>query len=238
MFYLPLYKITALLYNIIMYMYYIHIRRRPSMKSEAERYQFVLKKSGLSKSAFAESIGISRSHSYHLERGTQKPPRDVLERLSSVYNVNLNWLIHGKGPTGLDIDTVEIELLDQQAAAGHGREAEDYAEKRLFQLPRSLISPHRPERLLAVHVAGDSMVEAHICDGDIAIFHPGITEGSGIFVVSIGNALVVKRVDRDPASQTIVLYSANPAYPPRRFCGDELADIRIAGRVVACYHRV
>jgi SOS-response transcriptional repressor LexA len=198
----------------------------------------VLEKSGLSKSAFAESIGISRSHSYHLERGTQKPPREVLERLATVYNVNLNWLIHGKGPSGLDIDTVEIELLDQEAAAGRGREAEDYAEKRLFQIPRSLIAPHRPERLLAVHVAGDSMIEAHICDGDIAVFHPGLTEGSGIFVVSIANTLVVKRVDRDIASQTIVLYSANPAYEPRYFPGPALDDIRIAGRVVACYHKV
>jgi SOS-response transcriptional repressor LexA len=82
------------------------------------------------------------------------------------------------------------------------------------------------------------MIEAHICDGDIAIFHPGITEGNGIFVISIGNSLVVKRVDRDPASQTIVLISANPAYEPRRFTGNHVSDIRIAGRVVACYHRV
>jgi phage repressor protein C with HTH and peptisase S24 domain len=82
------------------------------------------------------------------------------------------------------------------------------------------------------------MIEAHICDGDIAIFHPGITEGNGIYVVSVGNTLVVKRVDRDPANQTIILISANPAYEPRRFSGDELGGIRIAGRVVACYHRV
>jgi hypothetical protein len=43
--------------------------------------------------------------------------------LAAVYQVNLNWLIHGKGPSGLDMDTVEIELLDQEAAAGHSREA-------------------------------------------------------------------------------------------------------------------
>ncbi|GHU10668.1 hypothetical protein FACS1894151_10200 [Spirochaetia bacterium] len=82
------------------------------------------------------------------------------------------------------------------------------------------------------------MIEAHICDGDIAIFHPNITEGNGIFVVSVGNSLVVKRVDRDITSQTIVLYSANPAYEPRRFSGEELDNIRVAGKVVACYHRV
>jgi phage repressor protein C with HTH and peptisase S24 domain len=82
------------------------------------------------------------------------------------------------------------------------------------------------------------MIEAHIGDGDIAIFHPGLTEGNGIFVVSVGDSLVVKRVDRDPASRTIVLYSANPDYEPRRFSGPETGDIRIAGRVVAVYHRV
>ncbi|GHV70977.1 hypothetical protein AGMMS49928_20860 [Spirochaetia bacterium] len=82
------------------------------------------------------------------------------------------------------------------------------------------------------------MIEAHICDGDIAIFHPGQTTGNGIFVVSIGNSLVVKRVDRDIASQIIILISANPAYEPRRFSGPELDEIRVAGRVVACYHRV
>jgi len=102
------------------------------MRNEAERYQFVLEKSGLSKTAFAESIGISRSHNYHLERGTQKPPRDVLERLASVYNVNLNWLIHGQGPSGLENNTVEIELLDQEAAAGQGREIADYIEKAVY----------------------------------------------------------------------------------------------------------
>jgi SOS-response transcriptional repressor LexA len=175
---------------------------------------------------------------WQIAAGRLRFPRNLLSRLADTYHVNLHWFLTGKGPSGLDIDTVEIELLDQEAAAGQGREAEDYAERRLFQIPRSLISPHRPERLLAVHVAGDSMIEAHIGDGDLAIFHPGLTEGSGIFVVSIGNTLVVKRVDRDPASRTIVLYSANPAYEPRYFSGDELSDIRIAGRVVACYHRV
>jgi SOS-response transcriptional repressor LexA len=41
-------------------------------------------------------------------------------------------------------------------------------------------------------VVGDSMIEAHICDGAIAIFHPGITGGNGIFVVAIGSKLVIK----------------------------------------------
>jgi SOS-response transcriptional repressor LexA len=208
------------------------------MAGEAERYNIIREKSGLSKKDFAESLGLSVSMNWQIAADRLRFPRNLLNRLADTYNVNLHWFLTGKGPSGLDPDTVEIELLAQEAAAGHGQEAEDCAEKRRFQIPRSLIAPHRPERLLAVHVTGDSMIEAHICDGDIAIFHPGLTEGSGIFVVSIGNILVVKRVDRDPASRTIVLYSANPAYEPCRFSERELEDIRIAGKVVACYHRV
>ncbi|MDR1149451.1 MAG: hypothetical protein LBK66_12560 [Spirochaetaceae bacterium] len=49
---------------------------------------------------------------------------------------------------------------------------------------------------------------------------------------------MVKRVNRDIASQTIVFYSANPAYEPRRFSGPELDEIRIAGKVVTCYHKM
>jgi phage repressor protein C with HTH and peptisase S24 domain len=61
---------------------------------------------------------------------------------------------------------------------------------------------------------------------------------SGIFVISLGNTLVVKRVDRDIANQTIVLYSANPADKPRRFSGREPETIMIAGRVMTVYRRV
>jgi SOS-response transcriptional repressor LexA len=208
------------------------------MDTELDRYNFIQEKSGLSKKDFAESLGMSKAHGFSVSRGSLKPSRNVLALLSKVYHINLHWFLTGQGPSGLENDTVEIELVDQEAAAGQGREVEDYAETRMFQIPRSLIGPYRPDRLLAVHVAGDSMVEAHICDGDIAIFHPGITEGTGIFVVSLGNTLVVKKVDRDPASGTVVLYSANPAYEPRRFSGAEADDIMITGKVVACYHKV
>jgi SOS-response transcriptional repressor LexA len=208
------------------------------MINEAERYKFVLEKSGLSKTDFAESVGISRSHNYHLERGTQKPPREVLERLASVYNVNLNWLIYGKGSSGLESNTVEIELLDQEAAAGLGREIADYIEKQYIPIIYDFLRPHRPENLKAVYVSGDSMIDERINDGDIAIFSTKQTEGNGIYVVSIGNSLVIKRVDFDLTNQTITLISANTAYEPRRYCGYELENIRVAGRVIACYHKV
>jgi hypothetical protein len=41
----------------------------------------------------------------------------------------------------LESDTVRLELLDQQAAAGQGRDMADYPEKQTFQVSRPLISP-------------------------------------------------------------------------------------------------
>jgi SOS-response transcriptional repressor LexA len=206
------------------------------MQTEAERFNFIQKESGLNKKDFAASLGLSKAMGFQISSSRLKPSREVLERLSSVYSVNLNWLILGKGEPTAEEDAA-IELFEQQAAAGRGREVEDYAEKQTLKIPRSLIAPYRPEKLKAVYVSGDSMVDELIHDGDIVIFHPELQTGNGIYVASIGNTLVVKRVDFDTHNRTIVLISANPAYPPRRFSGAELEGLRIAGRVVAWIHR-
>jgi hypothetical protein len=58
----------------------------------------------------------------------------------------------------------------------------------------------------------------------------GITEENDIYVISIGNIRIVKRVG-------LTLISANPACDPHRFSGPEVDSIRIAGKVVAVYHR-
>ena len=208
------------------------------MANEAERYSLILEKSGLSKKDFAESLGLSLSMNYQIASGRLKPPRDLLERLSAVHSVNLHWFITGEGSPGKDEDTVPIELLDQEAAAGLGREIEDYIEQHTFQVHRSLIAPYRPEKLQAVYVAGDSMIDEHINDGDIAIFHPGLKDGNGIYVLSAGNTLMVKRVDFDTKKRTITLISANSLYKSRLYSGIDVHDIRIAGRVLACIHKV
>jgi len=208
------------------------------METEADRYNLIQQGSGLSKKDFAESLGISKAMGYQISTGLLKPSREVMGALKQTYNINLHWFLTGIGSSGYENDTVQIELMNQEAAAGQGREVEDYTEKRTFLLPRSLIAPYRPDKLQAVYVAGDSMIDEHINDGDIAIFHPGLKEGNGIYVVSVGNTLLVKRLDFDTSNRTVILISANSAYKPRRLSGIDLMNIRIAGRVLACVHRV
>ena len=208
------------------------------MQTEADRYNIVQQASRLSKKEFAESLGISKAMGYQISTGLLKPSREVMDAIRHNYNVNLHWFLTGTGSYGNDPQTVEIELLDQEASAGQGRDVEDYIEKQYIPILYSLLRPHNPKNLKAVYVKGDSMVDERINDGDIAIYNIKQTEGNGIYVVSVGSTLMIKRIDFDPAKQEIKLISANPAYETRFYSGNEMNEIKFEGRVIACYHRV
>lgn len=52
---------------------------------------------GLSKGAFADSVGIDRSQYSKIENGKLTPTVNQLMEISSIYKVSLDWLIAGKG---------------------------------------------------------------------------------------------------------------------------------------------
>jgi SOS-response transcriptional repressor LexA len=206
------------------------------MENERDRFNFIQKTTGLTKKGFAESLGLSKALGYQISAGLLKPSREALEKLSSIYNVNLNWFLLGEG-SPFETEKAVIKLLDQEAAAGQGMEIQGYAEEKTLKLPLSLISPYRPENLLAVYVKGDSMTGEHIHNGDAVVYHPGLTQGNGIYVLSLDTALLVKRVSFDDMPRSVSLISANSAYPPRQISGAELENLRIEGRVVTCVHK-
>jgi SOS-response transcriptional repressor LexA len=110
---------------------------------------------------------------------------------------------------------VLITLLDQQAAVGQVREVEDYPEKHTCQVPYSFTALYHPNKLLAIFVSGDNMINEKINDGNIVIFHPKLKEGNTIYVVFIGNSLVVKRVDFNGINQAFYqckLRASSPAF--------------------------
>ena len=207
------------------------------MDNEAKRYNFIQKYSGLNKTDFAVSLGLSKAYGYQIATGRVCAPRKALKHLALEHQINLNWYLYGQGEPAVNEEAV-IELLEQEAAAGQGREIDEYTNKQTLRLPYSLIAPYKPEKLQAVYVKGDSMTNANINDGDVVVFYPGLIKGNGVYVVSVENTLLVKHVEFDGPGQSLRLVSANPTYKPRRYSGDELENIRLAGRVVACYHKM
>jgi len=86
----------------------------------------------------------------------------------------------------------------------------------------------------ALEVAGDSMIEAGIMDGDIALIRNGETAETGEIVVALVDEqeATLKRLRKKGAS--IALEPANPAYETRIFGPDR---VKIQGKLVGLFRR-
>lgn len=64
----------------------------------SDRLEKVMKYYGLSASGFADKVGVQRSSISHILSGRNKPSLDfVMKVLSSFEEVDLYWLLNGKG---------------------------------------------------------------------------------------------------------------------------------------------
>jgi repressor LexA len=81
-----------------------------------------------------------------------------------------------------------------------------------------------------LRVKGDSMLGAHILDGDYVLVHPQPTAAEGEIVVAlIGEEATVKRFHK--TEQGIVLKAENPKFSPIVISRKDSENFRIAGRV-------
>ena len=85
----------------------------------------------------------------------------------------------------------------------------------------------------ALRVRGDSMIDAHITDGDYVVIRPQQTAHDGDIVVAQveENAVTLKRFFRE--KNRIRLQPANEQYPPQFY-----EDVRIQGKLVGVIRRV
>ena len=92
--------------------------------------------------------------------------------------------------------------------------------------------------LFALTVNGDSMVEAHIADGDVVLLEPvqdpsRLRNGTIVSALVSGSGTTLKHFHRE--GDTITLGAANPAYAPIVLPADQVS---VQGRLVAVWRRV
>jgi repressor LexA len=96
----------------------------------------------------------------------------------------------------------------------------------VLQLPEEWAAPGA----FLLRVKGDSMVGAHILDGDFVLVHPQLTASEGEIVVAlIGDEATVKRFHK--TEQGITLAAENPAFDPIVIPRKDCDSVRIAGSV-------
>jgi repressor LexA len=107
----------------------------------------------------------------------------------------------------------ELPLLGQVAA---GAPIEAITDAEPIIVPRFLLGRVRPERVYALRVKGDSMIDEHICDGDIALIENRTEARDGEIVVALieGTRATLKRLFRFGAE--VELRPANSTLEPIR----------------------
>lgn len=110
-------------------------------------------------------------------------------------------------------------------AAGPLQEALELAEGSI-QVDATLV---HSENSFVLRVSGDSMIDAHILDGDLAVVRPQATADNGDIVVAVVNGeATLKRFFRD--AHRIRLQPENPHLEPILLAPDS-GDFRLAGKV-------
>jgi repressor LexA len=84
----------------------------------------------------------------------------------------------------------------------------------------------------ALRCVGDSMINAHIFDGDLVFIkeQPDVDNGE-IAAVVIDDEATLKRVYKYP--NRLELRPENPLFPVLQYEGDELSQVRIIGKAIA-----
>ena len=123
-----------------------------------------------------------------------------------------------------DVEAVTLPLYGRIAAGMPIEALRDHTAT--IDIPASLLGLGEH---YALEVAGDSMVEAGILDGDTVIIRRCDSADSGSIVVALVDAaeVTLKRLRRK--GQAIALEPANPAYETRIFGADR---VRVQGRLV------
>ena len=117
----------------------------------------------------------------------------------------------------------ELPLLGRVAA---GAPIDAITDAEPIIVPRFLLGRVRPERVYALKVSGDSMIDEHICDGDIALIENRTEARDGEIVVALveGARATLKRLFRFGAE--VELRPANSNLAPVRL---PAAQVRVQG---------
>jgi repressor LexA len=163
----------------------------------------------------------------HLTRDA-KMPRTVVEKPSRRRVRQDRPDEAAKAPAGSGSqDTVTVPVFGQIAADAPMFTGPD--PEGIMHLPRQMVGSGA---LFAVRVAGDSMVNANIFDGDCVIVRHQTTADDGDIVAAlIEEKATVKTLHR--ANGHVWLMPQNPSYKP--ILGDQCG---LMGKVVATVHRI
>lgn len=185
----------------------------------------------LTQKEVALAIGVNQNTYSYWETGKTKVDNVTLKKLAELFNVSVGYLLDEEriptlpGMTLLPPENKKIPIIGSVKCGPNGL-AYQYLEGYV------LVGEEFKGDIVAFRCTGDSMKDIGITDGDLAIvrLQDDIESGELAVVTINGDEGTLKRVRKFDGG--IILEAANQEYPPRVFTGQELALIRIVGKVL------
>jgi repressor LexA len=178
--------------------------------------------------SFIERHGYEPSYAQIARHFNVRSKATIAKHIAALERRGLLSRHHSDGAFGLDVKVEEVPsdavcevLLLGRIAAGAPIDALEDSEP--ICVPRFLLGRVRPERVYALRVAGDSMIDEHICDGDIALIENRTEARDGEIVVALvdGTHVTLKRIFR--FGSTVELRPANSQLAPLRLPATEVS---------------
>lgn len=214
------------------------IRKVDTHSSLGKRIREAIDLTGKKQVDFARELGVEPSHLNRWIKGVVAPSYDILAKIGNLTGASLDKIIADKEPvSAAEGDIAYIPLLDVRAAAGGGAICELEEIKNLVAFSQDWIRVAlkvSPKDLRLIYVDGDSM-EPTLHPGDIIVVNIGnhTVIRDGIYVVRVGQALLVKRLQILPGGKLKVKSDNSEAYEPFLIdLGKIGEDVAIIGRVV------
>jgi len=212
-----------------------------------ERVKGLLKDKNLTIKEFLDDIKVNYDTYNGLRRYNNLPRADEATKIAEALGVSVEYLVTGnevhridgfdKLPSNGNNDIALIDMYRVEAAAGKGLEVAEYYDVTQIPVLERFIYPYKAHQVKAVIVKGDSMEGVQICHNDIVLFVPEEREGNGIFVISINNKVLVKRLEFNPAEHCIKVLSENEKYAPIIIAENGADTLTVNGRVIVVLHR-
>ena len=195
-------------------------------------------------------FGVSQKGARKWLEGEAIPATARLGGIATKLSVNFEWLMSGTGPqsTGNHVAdyrqpyqaaTVPVRYYpDIYASAGHGCLPVSEATVTVMEVAQALLLRKGvdPDDAALVQADGDSM-RGTVDHGDIMLIHLADNQprDGRVYVVSVGDDVLVKRVQRIPHG--IKLIADNPAYDAIEIMEeDQQTPVNVIGRVVIAWH--
>lgn len=184
---------------------------------------------GTTPTAVCLQLGFSHATASYWRKSGGTPKREALEKFAEFFGVSVDYLLgRQEQPNAELLPAGKVRMIPvfESVSAGFGADAQN---RIVDYRPTVIESDAEAAETIFVRVCGDSM-HPQIQDGDLVQVRKQETAETGdIVVVLDGTEAFVKRFIH--GKNGVILESANPAYPPRKYSREESNELRIVGVV-------